>query len=137
MFGEIVSFVGSSGSPIEVELFVCNAMFEPMITHVKGFGSFHAHLSIEDVVSSRVVSLKRGTGERLGMTHLFEGSDKGDGFLGIEEEATSFGFGGGGGNTTDSLAEYVNRAIGGRVGGKFGAVVGEVKKSGATTARIW
>jgi hypothetical protein len=51
-------------------LLLSNAIFEPVVTHVKGFRLFHADLSMENAVSSGIVSLKRSS--RLWMAHFYE-----------------------------------------------------------------
>jgi hypothetical protein len=92
VLGKIIGSVSFAWGPKEIELTLCNAIFEPMITHVKGLGFFHANLSFEDTGGSGVVSFERSTSGRLFVTHLFEGSDHGDSFLSIEKKTTSFGF---------------------------------------------
>ena len=121
MFGIIVSFVSGAGSPIKMKLFVGNSVTEPMITHVKSFGAFHTNLGLKDIIGSRIVSFEGGAGGRLGMAHLGESSDERNGFLCIEEEATSLGFGGRGRNAAKSLAKDMNGTIGvrnGRISGR-------------------
>ena len=93
VLGEIIGSVSFAGGPIEIELTLCNAIFEPVIAHIKGFGFFHSHLSLQDAGGSGVVSFKRSTSGRLFVTHLFEGSDHGDSFLSIEKDTAGFGFG--------------------------------------------
>ena len=46
VFGKIIGAVGFAGTPVEIELLLGNAIFEPMIAHVKGLGFFHANLSV-------------------------------------------------------------------------------------------
>ena len=58
MFGKIIGTVGFPRGPVEVKLLLSNAIFEPVVTHVKGFRLFHADLSMENAVSSGIVSLK-------------------------------------------------------------------------------
>ena len=49
---EIVSLVEFSRSPVQIELFLINAVLEPVIAHIKSLGAFHADLSLENIVSS-------------------------------------------------------------------------------------
>ena len=92
VFSEVVCFVEATGCPVEVKLFLGNAVFEPMIPHVEGFGTFHADLGFENVMCGGVVGLERRAGGGLGMPHFLECSDDGDGFLSSDEEAAGFGF---------------------------------------------
>ena len=71
MLGEIIRAVQFSGGPVEVELFLINAIFEPMVSHVESFGPFHAHCGVENTMCCRVVGLKRSAGGRLFVAHFF------------------------------------------------------------------
>ena len=62
VFSEVVCFVEATGCPVEVKLFLGNAVFEPMIPHVEGFGTFHADLGFENVMCGGVVGLERRAG---------------------------------------------------------------------------
>jgi hypothetical protein len=50
MFGKIIGRVQFSGSPIKMELFLGNAILEPVVTHVKGFGFFQTHVCMQNTV---------------------------------------------------------------------------------------
>jgi hypothetical protein len=44
MFGKIISTVGFPTGPVEVKLLLSNAIFKPVVTHVKGFSvEFHGY----------------------------------------------------------------------------------------------
>lgn len=101
VFGVVVGFVEFAWSPIEVELVLSYAVFEPMVTHIKCFGAFHADSGSEDVMCSGVVSLKGGAGGGLRMAHFFQGNFDGHGLLGTKEQSTSFSFSCGGGVVVD------------------------------------
>jgi hypothetical protein len=68
VFRKVICTVGAPRGPVKVELLLSNAIFEPMITHVKGFRSCHADLSTENAMSSGIVSLKWSG--RLWMPHF-------------------------------------------------------------------
>jgi hypothetical protein len=103
MFGKIIGTVGSPGGPVEVKLLLSNAIFEPVVTHVKGFRFFHMDLSMENAVSSGIVSLRQSS--RLQMAHFYESSAYGNCLLGIEKEAAGFSFRGRGSNCAFSFAK--------------------------------
>jgi hypothetical protein len=84
MFGKIIGTVGFPGGPVEFKLLLTNAIFEPVIMHVKGFRFFHADLSMENAVSSAIAGLKRSS--RLQMAYFDESSVHGNYLLGIEKE---------------------------------------------------
>ena len=138
MLGEIISAVQFSGGPVEVELFLINAIFEPMVSHVESFGFFHAHGGVENTMCCRIVSLKRSASRRLFVPHFFEGGDHGDGFLGVEKETTGFGFRGRGSNRPNGFAKDVNGAIGGwsRRGTGGTRKSGQEKMTGSTAASV-
>ena len=66
VFGKIISTVVFSGRPIKIELLLSNAIFEPVVAHVKGFRFFHSDLRMENTVSCRVVGLQRSRGVPVG-----------------------------------------------------------------------
>ena len=72
---------------------------------------------MKDAVGGGIVGFEWCAGRWLGVTHFLEGSANGNRFLGVEKQATDFGFGGGGGHGAERLAEDVNGAVGGRGGG--------------------
>ena len=83
-----------------------NLSAHPVELHVKGLGSFPAHVAGEDSVGGCAVGLDRGG--RLRVAHLGEGSADGDGLLAIEENCTSFCFRRGSNDGADcmTLGEY-------------------------------
>ena len=94
MFGVVVRQVGSARGPIEIKVRARNAIFEPVVAHVKSFGAFHAHFGSENVMSSGVVGFKGSAGSGLFMTQFSEGSNERNGFLTVEKQAASFCFSG-------------------------------------------
>ena len=57
MLGEVISRVELAGRPVEVELTLLDAVFQPFVSHVEGFRSFEPNLRFEDAVSGGIVSL--------------------------------------------------------------------------------
>ena len=92
VFGKVVSFVEATRGPVEIELALGDAIFEPVVAHVESFGTFHADLGFEDVVCGRVVGFERSASGRLWMAHLGKGGDDGNSFLGGDEETAGLGF---------------------------------------------
>jgi hypothetical protein len=85
VLGEIICTVQFSWGPVQVELFLGNAIFEPMVAHVKSLGFFHAYGGVENTVSRGVVGFQGSACGRLLVSHFLEGSDHGDSFLGVQE----------------------------------------------------
>ena len=94
MFGKIIGTVGFPRGPVEVKLLLSNAIFEPVVTHVKRLGAFHADCGMEDAVRGGVVGFDRRAGWGLLVAHFFKGGANGNSLLRIEEQASDFGFGG-------------------------------------------
>jgi hypothetical protein len=109
-----------------------------MVTHVKGFRTFHADLRTENTRGSSVVGFERRACGRLWVAHLCEGSNDGDGLLSIEKETAGFGFRGRGSNTPKGFARNMDSTVGGGFGGIAGGSreVGEKKKTSGTTVGI-
>ena len=42
VLGEIIRTVEFSWGPVQIELFLGNTIFEPMVSHVESFGFLHA-----------------------------------------------------------------------------------------------
>ena len=114
VLGKIITStsVGFAGSPVKIELLLGNAILQPMISHVKSFGLFHANLGMKNTVSRRVVGFKESASRRLFRTHFFESSNHGNSLLGVEKEAAGFGFGGGCGGGANGLAKNMDGTIG-------------------------
>ena len=91
---------------------LCNAILEPMVSHVEGFRFAHADLCMEDAMGGCIVSFKWCTCGGLGMAHFLKSSNHGYCFLRIEEEGTSFGLGGRCSDSAKGFTEHVNRTVG-------------------------
>ena len=83
----------------------------PEVTHVESFGSFESDIGVKDTVGSGVVGFEWCAVWRLWVTHFLKGSEHWDGFLGVQEKCTGFGFGGGCGDSAECLAKNVDGAI--------------------------
>ena len=46
---KVIDSVQVSSSPVKIELFLFNAILDPVIPHIKGFRAFHTDLSSEDI----------------------------------------------------------------------------------------
>ena len=90
MLCEVISFVGAAGLPINFELFLCDAVLDPIKSHVHGFGSFLLQFHVGEADSSCVIDFNRRG--RLWMAHFFKGVAKGDGGFGVVKEGTAFCF---------------------------------------------
>ena len=104
MLGEVVGGVCLPGGPVEEELALADAALEPMIPHIKGFGAFETDFRMENTVGSGIVGFQGSPSVRLRMAHFLQGSANGNGVLGIEEEGSDFGFGGGCSNGAQGFA---------------------------------
>ena len=127
-----------SWGPVQVELFLGNPIFEPMVSHVKGFGFLHADRGVQNTVCRGVVGFQGNAGGRLLVAHFFKSSDHGDGFLGVQEKTASFSFGGRGRDCPNCLAKDMYGSIGCWIRGGTGGTgkTGQEKVTGGTAAGI-
>ena len=84
VFGVVVGSV--------VQLGLGDAVLEPVVAHVEGFGPFHLHLCFGDVVGCGIVGFKGSFSGQLLVAHFFNSGDDGNGLLAVEKEAASLGF---------------------------------------------
>jgi len=68
VFGKIISVIGITGAPVNVELPLSGVVANPVKLHVNGLGVLLLDSVIDDTTCSAVVCLQRGC--RLGVTHL-------------------------------------------------------------------
>ena len=84
MFGEVISAIGFSFGPEDLELALAHSVSDPVKTHVDGLGALLFDGVSDDAASSVVVS---GNGCRwLGMSHFFEGDSQRTGFFPVVEQ---------------------------------------------------
>jgi hypothetical protein len=109
VFGKIVGPVVYSFIPVGSDMLLEDPIFNPMISHVPGFGTFGLHERCDDTEGSRIVSFNGGRWLRV--TYGNEGIANRDGILGIVEQITSFSFGGRGYNTVKGTTFRVDRSV--------------------------
>jgi hypothetical protein len=109
VFGEVVSEVVAASGPIDVELVLKDAVADPVIPHVHGFGSALFDRVIGKVAGSAVVcQYGRRT---LREAEFCKGGSNGTCFFAIVEEAACFGFGSTGDNFFHEMGDDVDRSI--------------------------
>jgi hypothetical protein len=94
MLGVMITAVLLAGLPEDLKLALVHTVSDPIKTHVHHFGPFLFHRIISDTHGGTVVGDHRGWG--LWMPEFFKCDFFGDSLLSVEEEASSFGFGGAG-----------------------------------------
>ena len=130
VFGSVVTKIFFSRGPLELELELFNSVFDPVETHINGFGAFLFECAVDDAVGSAVVS---AYGCRwLGMAHFDESSSDGYGLLSIKVNSGDFGFGGRCHDVLDDFCKDEDRAIEEGTG-----MVGQIVETASTTARFW
>jgi hypothetical protein len=91
MFAEIVSTIGRAGFPKYVELFLADAIADPIKAHVDGLGVFLLDGILGQASGGGVVGLEwRGW---LFVSEFLERHAKRAGVLGVDKESTHFGLG--------------------------------------------
>lgn len=71
MLGDVISFVGFAGFPIDMELSLLDMIADPIEAHAHGFGALLFYLIIGNVRGSAFASLERCWG--LGMAKFCQG----------------------------------------------------------------
>ena len=115
MLGEVVSHIGRSSPPEELELFLLYSISNPIKPHIECFGQVLFHGGVEDAGSCRVIIEDRSAVGRLGVTELGEGYSHWACLLGGEENTSGFCFRRGTHNIFQGVAEDVEGGIGHRV----------------------
>ena len=117
MFGEVIGAIEFAFAPDNVELALADSVANPVKTHVHGFGALLFDGIVGDASGGAVVG--DDDGRWLLVAEFLKTSTDGTGFLGIVEEASKFGFGGGRDDFAENLARDMNGAVdfGTRVGG--------------------
>ena len=89
---EIIGQVVSSAAPVDEELSLLDSVFDPVETHVNGFGAALLHIVVSNPSGTGVVCLDwSGV---LWVAHAFESGSKHRAIFGIIEKGSQFGFGG-------------------------------------------
>ena len=115
MFGGVISKIFVAWAPSKCKLLLFNMIFDPVETHINGFGTFLFEVVVDDAVGGAVVGANQGG--RLGMAKFDEGTADGDGLLGIEVDSSDFRFRGGCHNVFDDLGKNKDGAVEKSTGG--------------------
>ena len=110
-----------------------DAVADPPVAHVERFGVFLAKVGGEDAAGGGVVGGDSGAIFGLEVFELEKSGDDLDGMLGVHEDTAGFGFGCGGDDIFEGLAEDVDDAV------EFGslawrAFVAEVENAGGAAS---
>jgi hypothetical protein len=92
MLGEIVGQIREAGLPVNNKLFLLDAVFNPVETHVNGFRTSLLDGFVGNAGGTSVIGLNRG--RWLNVTKLVESDPESGGVLGVVKEGTEFCFGG-------------------------------------------
>ena len=130
VLGEVVCQVAGAFLPVDAELALTHAVFDPVEAHVDGFGA----ALLDSVVGNAHCAFVVGDewGRRLGPSHFAKRSLDGTGLLAIEEEATDFGFSCRGHDIVQDPANDMNGAVEGGVGGRRAVKEEEPAHAGAS-----
>ncbi len=111
VFSEVVGEVVGSFAPVDMIVALGGTVFDPVETHVNGFGAFLLNCVVRKTNSGGVVDLD-GCGW-LGMAHFGKGGADGNSFLGIDVSGADFCFGCGAHDVSHNFADGVDGAIDG------------------------
>ena len=135
---EVVGLVVGAGAPVEVEFLLLYSVFEPVVSHVDGFGSALFDSVVGDACSGSVIGSDWSWW--LGMTEFFKAGTNGASIFTIKKGSTEFGFSGAGDDLAHNVAKNVNGTIGTRawsVAGRFAVgEFSEVEETGCTRAGL-
>ena len=92
MLCKVITAVETAGGPEEIELSLSNAVFDPVVAHVEGFGALHADLGRKDVMSCGIVCFDGCAGVRLWMSEFDQSLDDWNSFLCSHKDTAGFGF---------------------------------------------
>ena len=90
MFSEVVGQIVSTVSPVDIELPLFDAVFDPVKTHIHCFGSSLFDGVVGNAGGASVVSLDGGGGLR--MTRVGQDGTQHGGLFAVVEQSTQFGF---------------------------------------------
>jgi hypothetical protein len=92
MLGEIVCQICEAGSPVNNKLFLLDAVFNPVETHVNGFRTSLLDGFVGNSGGTSVIGLNRG--RWLNVAKFVESDPESGSVLGVVKEGTEFRFGG-------------------------------------------
>jgi len=121
MLGVEIGFVGVARAPVDKELELGGAVFDPMETHVDGLRALLFDGVIGKTARSGVVNLHGGAWLRV--AHFFQGGADGNGLLAVDVGGSDFGFSSGAHDIAKNFADSVEWSVGGwRLGRWYGWV---------------
>jgi hypothetical protein len=138
MLGEIVCRIIAARGPVEIELFLLDAIEQPMPSHIKSFRFFQADFGMQNTVGCGVVGFEGNATGWLRVPHFGQRCDDGYSLLSIEEQASHFSFGSRGRNGANGFAENMNGAVGFWTWGVADGTrkIGKKEMTGRSTASI-
>ena len=110
MFGEVVSEIVGTASPVYKELTLFDAIFDPIKTHIHGFGSALFNCIVGDSGRTGIVSLDWCG--RLWVPHIVKDGSEHGCFFAIVEEGAKLGLGRGRENDRHDGGMNVDGAVG-------------------------
>jgi hypothetical protein len=111
MFGEVICEFVSTASPVNEELTLFDAIFDPVKTHVRCFGSALFHCVVGNSGRASIIGLDWCSG--LWMPHVMQNGAKHGGFVAIVEKGAELGLGGGRKNDGHDGGVNVDSAVDG------------------------
>ena len=114
MLGQVVSFVGGAGSPVNDELVLEDSVPDPVEAHVDGFAALVLDGPVGKSHGGGVVNFNGGRWLRV--AHFFEGDANWACFSGVEEGGTDFRFHGRAHDDGDDFGEGVDDSVGWGIG---------------------
>ena len=122
MFGEVISAVSGAAPPIDMVLFLSDAVADPIKAHVHCFGVLLLHGFVGDAAGGAVVSDHRGG--RLGVPQFFQGDAEGRAFFAVVKEGGEFSLSCAGKDFTHDFAGDTDGAVHRRrrIGGRWRVV---------------
>jgi hypothetical protein len=103
MLGEVVGMIGAAWFPMDLELFLADAVADPVKAHVHGLGAALLDGMVADTGSGAVIG--HDGGFWLGMAHFGKARVDGARLAAVVIQAGGFGFGGAGDGALSPLLE--------------------------------
>lgn len=132
MFRMVVGEVVGAGCPLDFELILEDAVFDPVEPHVHGFGAVGFDGVVGDASGGGIVGGDEGG--ILFPSHIFDDVPSDDSFFAIDEEPAEFGFGGRRDYVSEDAGGVEDGAIVGHVWSRF--MIAEVKVAGGAAAGV-
>ena len=94
VLGEVIGIVFEASAPVDEEITLGDAVFDPVEAHVDGFGAALFDGIIGNTGGAGIICLDGRGGLRV--THIFQGGAKGGAVFTVVEEGAELGLSGGG-----------------------------------------